>query len=248
MLEYTNHQLLLMKIKDELCGGNAAELARKLERDESYVNRLFYPKGKSGGKGVGLKIMEAANKAFAGQLPLGYWDMDPSSVNLLAGATATDAVRVVEAVDVIPQPGYIRLEHLSPEPSMGRGYELDDPTHIVQYLDVLEDWVRRKIGVTDPRRIKVLTGIGRSMRPTIEDEDLVFVDTGCCEIDHPDIYVIAVGKRLLLKRALILVADQTLVLRSDNADEFPDEERIPLKTSESIHVAGRVKAWWTLRR
>jgi hypothetical protein len=62
----------LKRIRDELCGGNAAELARRIKKDGTYVNRLFYPAGKKGAKGIGLEIMAACNDAF--NLPPGYWD------------------------------------------------------------------------------------------------------------------------------------------------------------------------------
>jgi len=51
----------------------------------------------------------------------------------------------------------------------------------------------------------------------------------------------------LLKKALIL-SDGTLVLRSDNTEDYPDEERIDLrKASECINIAGKVLAWWTMK-
>jgi hypothetical protein len=65
----------LKRIRDELCGGNAAELARRIKKDATYVNRLFYPAGKKGAKGIGLEIMAACNTAF--NLPPGYWDGKP---------------------------------------------------------------------------------------------------------------------------------------------------------------------------
>jgi phage repressor protein C with HTH and peptisase S24 domain len=85
------------------------------------------------------------------------------------------------------------------------------------------------------------------MKPTIQDEDLVFVDMGQRTIDAQGIYVIDVYSRLLLKKALIL-SDGTLVLRSDNIVDYPDEERIDLrKASECINIAGKVLAWWTMK-
>lgn len=147
-----------------------------------------------------------------------------------------------------PPEGYVRLEHLSPCPSMGPGASFSEPVHIVQHLDVLESWVRQKVGSADFDRVKILTGCGQSMLPTIHDQDLVFVDINQRTIDVPGIYVVDVYGRFLLKRALILT-DGTLILKSDNIEEFPDEERIDLlKAAETITVAGRVKAWWTLRR
>lgn len=61
-----------MRLRDEQCKGNAAELARRIEKNATYVHRLFYPIGKKGGKGVGLEIMQACTKAF--KLSPGYWD------------------------------------------------------------------------------------------------------------------------------------------------------------------------------
>lgn len=147
-----------------------------------------------------------------------------------------------------PPAGYVRLQHLSPKPSMGPGCELVEPVHVVQHLDVLESWVLQKVGCTDYQRIKILTGCGQSMQPTIQDQDLVFVDTAQRFIDMPGIYVLDVCGRLLLKRALIL-STGILVLKSDNSKEFPDEEQIDLKTAgDSVNIAGRVKGWWTLKQ
>lgn len=146
-----------------------------------------------------------------------------------------------------PPAGYVRLQHLSPKPSMGSGSELVEPVHVVQHLDVLESWVLQKVGCTDYQRIKILTGCGQSMQPTIQDQDLVFVDTAQRFIDMPGIYVLDVCGRLLLKRALIL-STGILVLKSDNSAEFPDEEQIDLKVAgDSVNIAGRVKGWWTLK-
>lgn len=75
----TNHQRLLMEVRDRLCGGNAAELARRIGKDSTYVNRLFYPEGKSGRKGIGLGVMHAVNVAFG--LPRGFWDMDSPALD-----------------------------------------------------------------------------------------------------------------------------------------------------------------------
>ena len=144
--------------------------------------------------------------------------------------------------------GYVRLEHLSPEPSMGSGSVVDELVPIVWHIDVLEQWVRQSVGSVHPERIKVLTARGRSMMPTIKDHDLVFVDVWQRDIREPGIYVIDVHGRLLLKKALIQ-ANGVLILRSDNEEEYPDAERYELKkAADTIHVSGRVLAWWTLRR
>lgn len=144
--------------------------------------------------------------------------------------------------------GYVRLEHLSPSPHMDAGAGVERPVHVVRHLEVLEAWVREELGSANPDRVKVLTAVGRSMAPTIQDRDLVFVDVGYSHFDAPGIYVIGVAGRLLLKKVMMR-ADGTVVIRSDNTAEFPDEERYPIdQAAELITVCGKVLAWWTLRK
>jgi len=71
-------QLLLGRILELFCEGKKAELARRIGKDASYVNRLFYPAEKAGAKRIGPEIMEACSAAFP--LPLGFWEMSPSEV------------------------------------------------------------------------------------------------------------------------------------------------------------------------
>ena len=73
--QFTREQRLLMEVRDKLCGGNASSLAREIGRDPTYANRLFYPAGKAGRKGIGLRIMNAASRAFF--LPSGFWSSNP---------------------------------------------------------------------------------------------------------------------------------------------------------------------------
>lgn len=172
----------------------------------------------------------------------------PSSAHETSPPCGTSAPPVAPAETDVAADGYVRLENLSPEPTMGDGAVLDEPVQVVRHLDVLEQWLRQKVGSANPERIRVLTAKGRSMLPTIQDQDLIFVDVWQREIRDPGIYVIDVAGRLLLKKALIQSTGM-LILRSDNVDEYPDEERHDLKkAADTISVAGRVLAWWTLRR
>lgn len=171
------------------------------------------------------------------------------SIDDLLGRTGYRRGDVVEVASPgAPPAGYVRLEHLSPRPSMGGGVLIAEPIHVVQYLDVLEQWVREQVGSTNPERIKILTGNGNSMAPTIQDQDLVFVDVECHTIETAGIYVLDVAGRFILKKAMIL-SDGTLIIRSDNVKEYPDEERHDLRrAAETIVVCGKVLAWWTLRK
>lgn len=166
------------------------------------------------------------------------------------GVMKSNVVKIRERRESLDaaEPGYVRLEHLSAQPRMGMGATVTEPVHLVRHLDVLEGWLRDEVGSIDPRRVKVLTAVGRSMLPTIKDRDLVFVDVAHRHFDAPGIYVIDVAGRLLLKKVMIK-ADGTLVIRSDNTAEFPDEETYRIdEATNDVTLCGKVLAWWTLRK
>jgi len=217
--------------------GSVQALADAIYRSDSQVSQWINASKNSGtGKPRGMRSDSCRHIERCTGKPKGWMD---------APHAETDTAPVMGAQDE-PPVGYIRLEHLSPEPSMGRGLAMTEPVQIVQYLDVLEQWVRQEVGTTNPARIKVLTGNGNSMAPTIKDKDLVFVDVECRTIETAGIYVLDVAGRLILKKAMIL-ANGTLVIRSDNVAEYPDEERYDLRhAGDAITVCGKVLAWWTL--
>lgn len=225
---------LTLEQLSEKSGVDVGTISALENRDSS---RSKYATALAQGLGMSLEMLEMEGA-----------DHDVASLISGASPQAPAPVGVPVSPRDEPQEGYVRLQHLSPQPSMGPGTEICEPVEVVRHLDVLESWVHQKVGSANYDRIKILTGCGQSMRPTIQDQDLVFVDVGQRFIDIPGIYAIDVCGRFLLKRALIL-SDGTLILKSDNTAEFPDEERIDLKkVADTVNVAGRVKAWWTLQQ
>ena len=215
----------------------------------------------------GWKTQASFNQYLLGKIPLNLaallkmckamGGINPSDISPALAAQLPPTLQTPAAGDEVmpatidpagPAEGYIRLEHLSAQPSMGHGAVVDELEAVVQHLDVLERWVREEVGSVDAQRIKVLTAKGRSMWPAINHRDLVFVDVTQRAIDAPGIYVVDVAGRLLLKKALIL-SNGTLVLRSENQTEVPDEERYDLaREGNTITICGKVLAWWSLRK
>lgn len=72
MNKYEKRRLRLMQIRDEICGGRAVDVARKIEREPSYVSRMLYEEGKKGGKRIADEMVEVIEKAF--NLPRGWMD------------------------------------------------------------------------------------------------------------------------------------------------------------------------------
>jgi len=244
-VEVTRREKLAILIRE---AGSQSELSEKIEKAPAQISQWLNASTNSKtGKPRVMSNAIAREIELKLEKPFGWMDQPLGTGESALGASRAP-VSATEAGSSTPPDGYIRLEHLSPSPSMGGGAYLDEPVHVVRHLDVLEQWVRQKVGTTDPGRIKVLTGNGQSMAPTIQDQDLVFVDIAQRTIEGEGIYVIDVAGLLLLKKALIL-SDGTLILRSDNTADYPNEERHDLrKVADTICIAGRVLAWWTLRR
>lgn len=72
MDKYERRRLRLIELRDTRCGGNGADLARKIDRDPSYVTRMLYPEGKAGKKRIADDMIEVIESAFS--LPRGWLD------------------------------------------------------------------------------------------------------------------------------------------------------------------------------
>lgn len=140
--------------------------------------------------------------------------------------------------------GYVRLPLLQMEAGMGLDVYSDDPLEVVDHLDVAEWWAQANL----PRpysRIQIITGRGDSNAGVINHGDIVFVDTKVNYFDGEGFYVFNWRGRPLIKRLVPNLRSGNLQIISANP-AYPPEE-ITGDEIESLHVAGRVVAWYTLR-
>lgn len=77
MDKYERRRLRLIELIKTQCNGVAAEFARRIERDASYVARMLYPEGKNGKKRIADDMMELIENAYG--LPRGYLDAADST-------------------------------------------------------------------------------------------------------------------------------------------------------------------------
>jgi phage repressor protein C with HTH and peptisase S24 domain len=141
-------------------------------------------------------------------------------------------------------PADVRCRHIVERAPVVLGGNDADPIDLPA-VAMLKSW--SAIGTRQHGRTEAIRAVGRSMAPVIQDGDLVFLDVGCRRIEAPGIYAFDVAGRLLLKRALIL-SNGTLILKSENQAEFPDEERYDLAADGCVlTVRGLVVAYAALR-
>ncbi len=84
MDKYEKRRLRLIQLRDDYCDGNASKLARKIEREPSYVLRMLWPEGKAGRKRIADDMIEVIEKSFG--LPRGWMDgisQEKSNVELV---------------------------------------------------------------------------------------------------------------------------------------------------------------------
>jgi phage repressor protein C with HTH and peptisase S24 domain len=232
---------LLTLLKDRFCHSSKRELGNRIGKDESYIGRLLYPPGKDGKKGIGQEIMRATREAF--QLPLGFWELEPNEAERAITREPNGGVQVTvpESLRNLVPDGYIRLPVMA-EAAAGDGRE--PLPEIVQYVDVLESYIRQRLGI-NPKTVNVLTARGSSMTGQIEDGDIMFVRP-TNEFTDDGIYILSLDGLVRVKRLSISVTVGVVIIESNDGRQ---PEQLPLKeVPERLHIQGRVIAAWSLRR
>lgn len=105
-----------------------------------------------------------------------------------------------------------------------------------EYIAFRHDWIRTAFHI-DPDDLIMETAVGESMKPTIQDGDLLLVDTTDRTFRHFGIYVVEILGERLVKRVQRKL-DGSLVLISDNATYEPDQ--VPPGLAKDVTVIGRV--------
>lgn len=141
--------------------------------------------------------------------------------------------------------GYVRLERLAIEVSAGGGTAVGNESEVVEMLDVADWWAQQNLP-RDLSKVRVVTARGDSMAPDIQHGDVLFVDISQPRFEAPGLYVMNWQGRALVKRLVPEIARGRLAIVSNNPAYPP--EHIDEGEIDSLKIAGRVAAWWTLRK
>src|SRR5690625_3349560 len=160
-------------------------------------------------------------------------------------ARSADKPMRLEVVQKNQRPQHIRLPILEVSPAAGAGREPVDYPAVIDYLEVPEAWAKHRLG-RDLSKYRVLPVSGDSMSPTINDGDLVFVDTSVKAFDAEGIYVIVWHGRILIKRLKASLASQRIEIISDNTSNY-GIETVTIEELAQLHICGFVKCWWSIK-
>ena len=136
---------------------------------------------------------------------------------------------------------YIQVPHYGVHASAGNGSVVHEE-NVVDHLVFKRDWVVRNMGL-DPRALALIDVRGDSMSPTINDGDLILLDTREGQQTTEGIYAINLAGGLLVKRLRLRLSGAVEVI-SDN--ERYGTETISGDQLAQLHIVGRVV--WQGRR
>lgn len=137
------------------------------------------------------------------------------------------------------------IDQMNISASMGFGEALAEHEEVVHRITLDMGYVRKHMqGVSSPANLRVISGHGNSMAPTINDGDLVLVDTGIRAVKIDGIYVLSANERLYIKSVRQRM-DGQYEIYSDN----PSVKTVDvLNGDHEVTVHGRVVMVWNGKR
>lgn len=198
---------------------NNTDLATRLGTGRAYVSGLFNTERHFGEKAA----RSIEQKLF---MPAGYLDRRADSMA---------PVDVWDSPDDLPDGVYALVPRIGVRLAAGNGIEAVDERELPP-LAFRESWLKKK-HVTSRSNLRVLEVDGHSMEPLLLDGDVVLVDLGQKDVIDHEVYAIAYGDELRIKR-LSKRFDGGIIIRSDNT-RFPEEVLRPEET-QHVRVLGRM--------
>lgn len=169
MDKYEKRRLRLIQLRDDYCEGKAVNIARKIDREPSYVSRMLYPVGKAGKKRIADDMVEIIERSF--NLPRGWMD----------GLVAQD----MQNISIMKQPSNMKGYPLISWVQAGAWSEALEPyaldeidewpasaMHVMGqafWLKVQGDSMTSPVGLSIPEGMMILVDTGREA----ENGDLV---------------------------------------------------------------------------
>lgn len=145
--------------------------------------------------------------------------------------TSTDLVPINPDLD-----DNVRIAVLDVYASAGKGFINPDYPEINRYIELKRDWIERNVRI--PKEYLVcFFARGDSMIPTIDDTDILFIDSRYKTFDVDGIYAFAFNDELRVKR-IQKKLDGRIAVISDN--KAYDTDYIDSSNADAINVVGKV--------
>lgn len=127
--------------------------------------------------------------------------------------------------------------------SMGPGTEPQEMNMVVEHMRLDANWVRQNLVYTSIDNLKLISGRGDSMAPTIRNGDALLVDAGVTSVESDAIYFFLMRGQQHVKRIQRNLDGLTII--SDNGQYR--EIDVPGDREGDITVLAQIIYWWTGR-
>jgi len=136
-----------------------------------------------------------------------------------------------------PDLAFVAVPYVNARPSMGGGQMVDAEPDYGRPYHFQRSWIRNTLR-SDPTHLRIMHVEGDSMMPTLQDRDIVLVDTSRRSPTPPGIFVLHDGMGLVAKRLEHIPNSDPPRVRivSDNQHYSPYEGM-----AEEINIVGRIR-------
>ncbi|MGE1156984.1 S24 family peptidase [Pseudomonas kitaguniensis] len=238
LIRKANLQLLIDRQYGIGKHGAKAEFARRTGKQPDYISRCLYPPDKPGAKNVGEVFARAVEKEFK----LDAYSFDKPG---LGGSDVIDVEGLPEALaqKIKNYRSTISVERLDIAGSMGPGTEPPEMNMVVEHMRLDANWVRQNLVYTSTDNLRLISGRGDSMAPTIRNGDALLVDSGVTSVESDAIYFFLMRGQHHVKRIQRNLDGLTII--SDNGQYR--EIDVPGDREGDIQVLAQIIYWWTGR-
>ncbi|WP_288079003.1 S24 family peptidase [Pseudomonas sp.] len=241
LIRKANLQLLIDRQYGIGTRGAKAAFAKTIDVQPDYLSRCLYPPGKKGGKNIGEDVARRIEKVYK----LAEHSLDKPR---LAEAESVETIDIEGLPPALAQKirsyrPLVSIERFDIAGSMGPGTEPPEMNMVVENMSLDASWVRQNLTYTKVENLKLISGRGDSMAPTIRSGDAVIVDAGVTSVESDAIYCFLMRGQMQIKR--IQRGLDGLRIISDNAQYPPID--IPGDRESDITVLAQIIYWWTGR-
>ena len=137
----------------------------------------------------------------------------------------------------------VDIERFDIAGSMGPGTEPPEMNMVVEHMSLDAGWVRQNLVYTAIENLKLISGRGDSMAPTIRSGDALIADIGVTSVESDAIYFFLMRGQQHVKRIQRNLDGLTII--SDNSQYR--EINVPADRESDIQVLAQIIYWWTGR-
>lgn len=238
--EVRRHNLHKLMSREFGAGARGAQsrLAEKLGKPQNYISRCLSSPDKAGSKSIGEDMAREVELAFG--LPryaLDSADLEASETINVEGLPEALAQKIKSYKPVV------EVERFDIAASMGPGTEPQEMNMVVEHMRLDANWVRQNLVYTSIDNLKLISGRGDSMAPTIRNGDALLVDSGVTSVESDAIYFFLMRGQQHVKRIQRNLDGLTII--SDNGQYR--EIDVPGDREGDITVLAQIIYWWTGR-